>query len=267
VVELFSDAKWFRSKEWKLVIRAYFDDSGKESTPNGDFVCMAGYMADSNFWELFASSWRQKLLKYGITGIHMKELIPLQGEYKTLGWDVPKRNAALAEFIRVIKTVDLIGFGIGVDARAWRELRKLRSDLPDVQAFCFARIMRLVIETVKRAAVRDFVAVHFDPDPEFGAARLRLFDALWRRDPEARYYLASLTFADTIIFSPLQAADLLAWETRKELVQKAGGFESTPRYKDLFRALEGIELQYHSELWDKAEIEARALEICGLKKE
>jgi hypothetical protein len=33
----------------EFVIRAYFDDSGKESAPSGDFVCMAGYLADSSF--------------------------------------------------------------------------------------------------------------------------------------------------------------------------------------------------------------------------
>ena len=262
---LFADGKSFRSKEWKFVIGAYFDDSGKESTPNGDFVCMAGYLADSGFWELFAKSWLQRLLEHGISSIHMKELIPIQGEYKNLGWDAPKRNAVLSDFIHVIKSIGPVGFGVGVDARAWRELRKLRPNLPDVQTFCFARTMKMVIERMKAAAPRDFVAVYFDPDPEFGAARLRLFDAIWRRDPDAREYLASIKFANNVIYSPLQAADLLAWETRKELVQKAGGFESTPRYKDLFQALEGVDLQYHSELWNEAEIKARALEICGIK--
>jgi hypothetical protein len=246
------------------VIRAYFDDSGKESMPNGEFVCMAGYLADSSFWDLFASAWRQLKLVHGISGIHMKDLIPLQGEYKILGWDATKRDAVLADFIRVIKNTQLVGFGVGVDARAWRDLRNINPKLDNVQTFCFARIMRLVIERIKLAEPRDFVAVSFDPDPEFGAARLRLFDEIWRRDPEARKYLSSLTFADKLIYTPLQAADLLAWETRKDLVQKAGGFESTPRYKDLFTALAGIPLQYHSELWVKEEIDARALAICGL---
>lgn len=263
--DLYADAKWFSSKTWSLMIRAYFDDSGKESTPSGQFVCMAGYLADSSYWELFASEWRQRLLEHGISSIHMKDLIPLQGEYKKLGWDAAKRDEVLKQFIQVIKATRLIGFGVGVDALAWRELRKVYSKLDDVQTFCFARTMRMVIETVKAAAPRDFVAIHFDPDPQFGAARLRLFDEIWGHDPTARSYLASITFADKIIFSPLQAADLLAWETRKELIQKTGGFESTERFKELFTALAGIDLQYHSELWDREQIETRALEILGLK--
>jgi hypothetical protein len=197
----------------------------------------------------------------------MKDLIPLQGEYKKLGWDAAKRDAVLKGFIQVIKATRLIGFGVGVDAQAWRDLRKLNQQLklPDVQTFCFARTMRMVIEKIKAAVPRDFVAIHFDPDPLFGAARLRLFGEIWERDPTARNYLASITFADKIIFSPLQAADLLAWETRKELIQKTGGFESTERFKELFTALAGIDLQYHSELWNRELIETNALAILGLK--
>lgn len=43
----------------------------------------------------------------------MKELIPIQGEYKKLGWDAPKRDAVLADFVGVIKNTQLIGFGWG----------------------------------------------------------------------------------------------------------------------------------------------------------
>jgi hypothetical protein len=58
------------------------------------------------------------MLEYGAP-IHMRDLIPLQGVYKKLGWDTAKRDAVLTEFIQVIKTTRLIGFGVGVDARAF----------------------------------------------------------------------------------------------------------------------------------------------------
>ena len=256
-------------QEWSerclMPIRAYFDDSGKESTPTEPFVCMAGYLADDSFWLQNATRWRQQLLRHGISCVHMRDLIPMQGEYKNLGWDGAKRNAVLGDFINIIKQTQLVGFGVGVDARAWRDLRELYPKLDDVQTFCFARIMRMVTDRIKLVAPKDFVAVYFDFDPEFGAVRLRLFNEIWRKDADARTFLMSLTFADMKTYMPLQAADLLAWETRKELVQKAGGWDSTPRYKELFTALEGADLDYTSELWDRAEIESRALDILGIK--
>ncbi len=245
------------------MLRAYFDDSGKESV--GQFVCMAGYLAVGEMWNVFTTAWQHAILKYGISGIHMRDLIPLQGEYGQLGWDTQKRDEVISHFIEIIKTTQLIGFGVGVDGSAWRELRKLNEKVPNVQTFCFSRIMRMLIDRLKAAAPRDFLSLYFDTDPEFGAARLKLFDHLRGKDPDARRYLLSLTFADTSLFTGLQAADMLAWETRKELVQKAGGFTSTSRYQDLFTAMSGFQMQYHNELWNKNEIESRTAELIQVK--
>jgi Protein of unknown function (DUF3800) len=246
------------------VIRAYFDDSGKESNPTNGYVCMAGYLAESSYWELFNWQWRQRLLQYGISAIHMKNLISLKGEYQFLGWDANRRDDALKDFVRVIKETRGVGFGVGVEMSGWREIRSRHPELPDVQTFCFARTARMVIDRLKVSAPREFLNMHFDADPEFGPARIRLHSALWERDETVRPYLSALTFADVYTFLPLQAADLLAWETRKDLVQKSGGHNSTSRWEELFTALENVHLDYQSELWSHAELISREQEIVGL---
>jgi hypothetical protein len=82
-----------------------------------------------------------------------------------------------------------------------------------------------------------------------------LFDEIRRTDKDARWLLPSITFADMKTYLPLQAADILAWESRKELLQKAGGYESTPRFKELVAAMGPVSLEFSSELWDREEIE------------
>jgi hypothetical protein len=224
---------------------------------------MAGYLADMSYWNIFVPQWRHFLLKHGLGQIHMRNLIPLQGEYRELGWDARKRNEALVDFIRVIRETHLIGFGVGVDADYWRKVRKRYEKCEDVQTFCFARIMKMVVGRMKRAAERDVVVVHFDTARKFGSTRFNLFSEIWERDPDARQYLSSICFADPRIYLPLQAADFLAWETRKNLIQKIGGYQSTPRWKQLFEVLEGVTLDYQSELWDKPEIEAKVVPTLG----
>jgi hypothetical protein len=158
----------------------------------------------------------------------------------------------LADFIRIIKENQLIGFGIGVDANHWRSQPETRRPkLTNVQDFCFQRIMKKVVEKLKAVKPEDVFSVTFDTDPEFAATRLHRFYEILEHDHNARHYLASITFADPKTYLQLQAADLLAWETRKELIQKAGGYSSSPRYKALFTALSAYDLEYHSELWDK----------------
>ena len=244
------------------MIECYFDDSGKEGAQNEPYVCIAGYMADISYWTLFFQQWRNLLMKYGISCVHMRDLIPFQGEYKRLGWDPQMRDKVLADFIGIIKENRLIGFGIGVDANHWRSIpENMRRKYGNAQDFCFQRIARMVIEKLKAVKPEDVVSVTFDTDPEFAGVRLRRFFEICAHDNNAREYLASITFADPKIYVQLQAADLLAWETRKDLVQKSGGYNSTPRYKDLFTSLSDYGLDYSSELWDKEELDEKLLKL------
>lgn len=238
------------------MIECFFDDSGKESSASEPFVCMAGYLADIGYWARFVERWQQLRLFHHISGVHMKELIPLQGEYKTLGWTVEKRNAVLSDFIRIIKEERLVGFGVAVEADCWRQLPEPnRKQYGTAQEFCFTRIVHMVVHRLEECGDPDFVSLHFDRDKEFARPRLTLYENLLEHDERVRKRIVELTFANPLFSSPLQAADVLAWETRKELIQKAGGHDSTARFKDLFTALEGVELDYTSELWDRAELE------------
>ena len=48
----------------------------------------------------------------------MKDFVPMRGEYEGKGWNPQIRDSILAQFIRVIRGADLVGFGIGLDADA-----------------------------------------------------------------------------------------------------------------------------------------------------
>lgn len=154
----------------KRAVYAYFDDSGKESDQNVPYVCMAGYLADQSYWEKFAREWLDLLRIHNISQIHMRELVPLQSEYRHLGWDAHKRDRVLADFIRLIKENQLIGFAVGVDAHAWRDIRK-RYMAGNVQTFCFARTMKMVVNCLKKARERDVTGLVLDTDKEFASAR------------------------------------------------------------------------------------------------
>ena len=215
---------------------------------------MAGYMADTSYWASFCQQWKAELKNNGISSIHMRDLIPLQGEYKTLGWDNRGRDEGLAKFIRIIKENRLIGFGIGIDANHWRIIRA-KQHFGSAQDFCFQRVIRRVVERVKVANIEDTVSITFDTDPEFAGIRCRRFSEIRKHDHDAGEYLSGISFVNPKDYVQMQAADLLAWETRKELAQKTGGYNSTSRFKDLFTALEDYELDYTSELWDQGELD------------
>ena len=237
--------------EWKLVIECFFDDSGKE----GDtaFPCLAGYLAHESYWYEFNIRWRHLLLRHGLPYLHMKEFVKFAQEK---GWNGNKRQDVLLEFIGVIKQAKLIGFGAAIDSAAWRTLSpKRRKAFGNGQEFCFQRIVRRIVDRLELAGEDDDVAIIFDRDMEFAKPRLTLFEHILKGDPRASRRIASIAFSDARRYFALQAADLLAWETRSELIQRAKKEPSKQRFQELMTALPHGELDYEGEFWDQTTME------------
>jgi hypothetical protein len=171
-----------------VMLHCFLDDSGKDSAPSNPYVCMAGYLADLDALTGLIQKWLQLLVKHGISEIHMKDLIPISGQYKNLGWDIPKRDSVLDDFIQVIQETRLTGVGVALEMAAWRKLKKDNPNLNfgNVQQFCLQRILRLIIDRLHVAKRDDKIALVFDTDPEFGANRFNIFCALMGHDDRVR---------------------------------------------------------------------------------
>src|SRR3984893_3003258 len=160
-----------------VFIHCFLDDSGKESQTTMPYVVMAGYFADQDVWTALHADWHQMLLKHGISGLHMRQLIPIEGEYKERGWDVPKRDDVISDFISAIKKANLTGIGIAIEMAYWRNLKKQYPDVKfgSAQEFCFQRILRKIVDRLHAAQLEGEVAILFDRDPEFAANRMNIF--------------------------------------------------------------------------------------------
>jgi hypothetical protein len=205
--------------------------------------------------------WGQLMMKHGV-GIHMRELVGLRKPYE--GWDIPKRDAVLAEFIDVIRDVRMTGVGVVVEVAAFRQLKKDHPefDLHTVQEFSLERVLRRTVDRLDEIGLGEPVALVFDTDPEFSKRRIDLFHGVLEHDKRAR--LASMTFARAEVYPGLQCADILAWETRKQQIQKAGGYKSTARWAALFAEMPDYELDYMGELWDEEELEKIVPQLAEL---
>jgi hypothetical protein len=215
------------------MIEFFADDSGKESWTQETYVCIAGYLGTQNLWDQFMTEWETMRLKNNISEIHMKKLIPLQGEYKKLNWDINKRDAVLLECIDIIKRSNIIPFGTVVDIKAWKKITSNKKRLYKVQSLCLTLLMTAVMLYMIKIVPNDLIHIVFDTDHEFSKARLDIFFSIREEVPQMRHFLSSITFADRKIYRPLQAADFLAWVLRKVFVQKARGYKSPIKYQAL----------------------------------
>jgi Protein of unknown function (DUF3800) len=231
------------------VIEAFFDESGKEGDPSHRFVVMAGYAAGD--WNNFQRSWRSLLLKHGLPSIHMKKIL---GIAKEKGWDLPRLNGVLSEFVSVIKESWLIGFGVGVDVEAYRAIpADIKKQFGDVQIFCCSRILRRLMDHVRAGGFEnESLSITFDRDYGFARPRMKLMEELSKRDPIMSRRIAQVSFANSDYFYPLQAADLLAWETRRQLMNNLTDKPSTSRWTELVSVLPSEDYSYAAgEFWTK----------------
>src|SRR5271157_1125684 len=243
----------WRFKRWNVVVHVFFDDSGKLGG-DGDFVCMAGYIADGEAWDNFTNKWALLLLKHGLPYIHMREFIPLKGVYRNLNWDNTRRDEVLAEFIDLIREHVIAGFGIGVDAKYFRSMSKdVKRELGDPHMFCFQRILRVVVKKLRSVGYEGTMSPIFDDCEQYSTRCYRMWSR-WRvKEPDFGRLVPSITFADDKVYAPLQAADILAWESHKQLKQEAANYKPRKQFERLMQSTTpGYGLDYGSEVWEKS---------------
>jgi hypothetical protein len=197
----------------------------------------------------------------------MNDLISLQGPYKALGWETSKRDAVLTDFIDVIRNNIIAGFGVGVDSKYLRSIPKeFQKLIGDPQMLCFQRILRIVVNTLHRVGYQSTITVTFDDCEEYSVRCYRMWSRLRQLSPELGELIPSISFADDCKFFPLQAADLLSWETNKHLRQMAGKYKTRLTMERLMQSTTpGYGLEYISELWDDENIDRLCRDIASGK--
>lgn len=240
------------------MLLGFFDDSGKESDPSNRIVCAAGYIASAlPMWQGLQEMWSNHLLMHGLDELHMNEMMSSKSKKKPFcDWDWQKKKSVLEDFSAAIKISRVVGFGVAVDAEAWRELPKDLTRIEGTaQEFCFMRLIRMIVNRVRISAPSEHLSVMFDCDEGFTPARFKRYLEIRKREPEDGKYLISFGVGEPKAYLALQAADFLAWETRTHLMRQIKGLDSKPEFQHMMMALPGFFPDYTGEYWGREEIE------------
>jgi hypothetical protein len=196
------------------VLTAYFDESGSKST---SLVTIAGYIADERRWKRFEREWASTLKEYDVQYLHMKEYAHRRGEFK--GWPERKRRALMSKLVWIIKSNVKFRVGVVVPCEAYKLIVGLL-DPNDTRLspfwHCFQYCLRGVVEYCQKHKITDDIALVFDENNESSKHATGFYTA-FKQSPNVpnRNQLVSLSFADDKKLTPLQAADLLAYEFNK----------------------------------------------------
>ncbi len=209
-----------------LALTAYMDESGHSADPRLNFAGMAGFVAPAQHWEVFEGRWNTILKEFGLEWFHMKDFAQSVKQYE--GWEESRRRKLYGALIRTICEARPIPTGAVVSIADY-------NSLSEGQRLAFRDPYYMAFQQCTRGAslqafeyVNERVAMVYAYQEEFGAIKPKEAfsinqaggaEQLWhamKRMTDYGKWMGSYGSSTPIESSPLQAADLLAYELTKE---------------------------------------------------
>jgi hypothetical protein len=195
------------------VITAYFDDTGTHV--GSPVVGFGGLFGDAGAWKDFDERWRAKLQaplrgKDALRRFHMADCMAREDEFR--GYSEGERDAIIHDFRQIIIESGVWGYAMLASQADWAEVvpNEYQQIIGDAEAYCFRDVVGRMIGFIDRHSADADLALVFDNRPEkeeSNNAIYRQFQGL-----AVRTQLAGIFFLENRKFSPLQGADMWAWE-------------------------------------------------------
>lgn len=212
------------------IIHAAFDESGKFK--DHDVVSLCGWISPYDFWEAFSAQWAAALEQFGMNELHTAEFMGLHGQYSNLRrrWGQGrerKKDKALTALATVIKKTMSKGVGAGIDAKYYRSMsQKFRDANGDPFYIAFQEVirqsMKYVLAYSKFYALGQDVKISliFDQNEDQAEQCLKILNKLKKIHADIRERITGICFCDRRSYAPLQAADFIAYVTKKEIERR-----------------------------------------------
>ena len=238
--------KW---EGYVAVYSIYLDESGKLAS-SADYTSFCGFVAHVTEWERLALEWNNCRITWQAPPIHMARIMfPDRKDDAWKGfkdkhgknWDAA-RDAMLGDFAAIVRQSHLACVGAVVDANAFRALKDsdFKRTARDPLYFSFHTAIMRGIEKTEVVDKHSPVSVVVDDDAQFAVFCYNTLNQL-KQNPDSRFdkvreRVHEISFGNDASYPGLQAADMVAYESRKLIVDRmASG--NKPKPSDLFRML------------------------------
>ncbi len=196
----------------------YFDESYNQANATNHGLplvyTVAGYLAEDHKWEVFGERWQGILDKHKLPPFSMKEFVnPHSRVYGS--WEQRDREILEKELIQIIRDTYLQSFSTSVILADYEELSdfaKYAFGKPHGYAAinCFKHITRWA----DGAGIRERIW-HVFEDGAVDAGPFRSWTETIAQAEQEGYKIENVSF-ESKAKPQLQAADMLAWQNRKE---------------------------------------------------
>jgi hypothetical protein len=200
------------------LLKTYMDESGiHEGAP---VVAVAGYISRPQHWRAWTKDWNKA--KKPIKVFHSTDCANCRGEFE--GWDKPRRDAFVANLLPVLPAHELAGIVIGIDMHVFqKELQyhpELKRMVGEPYTVCFQWAVSIIMEVASEHGKGEpMTFVHENND--YQGEALKAFGYV-NENLNPRGIKMTMRFGAKADFTPLQAADVLAYEGAKFIRNPAG---------------------------------------------
>jgi Protein of unknown function (DUF3800) len=187
--------------------QAYFDESGTHD--GSPFICIAGYVFESNNSVLLNIEWRKMLNRYGLPHFRMSECAHREGVYSHLTRQ--ECDDAAREAILLIKKYAAKGIAISLDPSAYPLLPP--SNLwANPYSFLVGQVFFGVRDWADQTGFHGDVSYFFESGAEGWGFAAEAMEKM-KKDQNLRriFRFESYSSVDKAEATPVQCADLLAW--------------------------------------------------------
>jgi hypothetical protein len=228
----------FRKEPSMGVVYFYCDESGKYK--KNPVVTISGVAAIKPNLEKFTNEWVSLLNDYELgTELHMSRVMQLtqgNGPKMPANQTLDERIDALIPFADCINRNLQVGLVQAWDVKGYAHLsleaKKNLGGSHDPYHLAFVRGLQGVARLVGE---NDRISIICDDDPMTAWDTYMHYRGIGNAMPELGKKMAALTFAKSEHFHPLQAADMLAFLTRREASERFWGIKN--EYSRLFNYL------------------------------
>jgi hypothetical protein len=248
------------------ILATYFDDS-REDRDDKKILVVAGYMADLEYWDQsFGPAWRafrddptwpNQIKEYKACDCRWG-----YGDFEK--WPQRERTLCTRRAVEIIRSSfpvgELVGFAAAVEMpQTWTDERRDRF-LPFAYRVCAGLVVHMVLwvgENLFNEPSNNTVSIIFDEEKKLRGKVLEDFYDALEYYVDRHYEIDRPDFKCSKKVLPLQAADLLAFETYKD-IQNRRDQPKRPASRAL-RAL--LDAHYHRAVWVDAANSQRMVEI------
>jgi hypothetical protein len=227
-------------EDWMAIFHLYGDESGKLSG-NAERTSFCGYVAHISQWGLFANFWNDLRFKWQVPPIHMSRImVPLEKDKKDDDWRKvkekwghewgKKRDIMLDQFSELILDAKIVCVGAVVDSKHFKSLCGIDPQFKTVHRdpvhMAFHTFVMRAIDRVETVDKYSPIGIVIDNDREFAMKVYEQLEGLkdsgahGQKFSRVKERVHAISFVNDDSYPGVQAADMIAYEARRVMVER-----------------------------------------------